>query len=293
MIRQTSGFLFAPLPAERADLLDLPPMVAHTHLTVAVDAKDGVSTGISATDRARTARVLADPDARPADLVRPGHVLPVRVPPGGVIDRPGHHEAAVDLCRLAGLPPVALAATVVRDDGPVSGGSEVAALARRSGLVVVDVAEIVRHRRYYGDGVRPRVRPTMRMSLPTTHGRVRAITYHDELTGAAHLALLSEVAAEPVPLVHVQTGGDARLDAALATICAQGGVVVCLGGTKGFEAPAAPPGDDGAAAAMLADLDLTTIRLLPGTAIGDGLRAGGITVAGDRKPAPLHAKESL
>ncbi|WP_162834407.1 3,4-dihydroxy-2-butanone-4-phosphate synthase, partial [Amycolatopsis circi] len=109
-VRHTSGFLCVAMPEEQADRLGLPPMIppsansdAHrTAFAVACDAADGVSTGISATDRARTARILAAPGTRPEDLARPGHVLPLRARPGGVLERAGHTEATVDLCRLAG-----------------------------------------------------------------------------------------------------------------------------------------------------------------------------------------------
>lgn len=109
-VRYTSGLICAPMPGARADELELPPMVRNADLfsmayTVSVDAAEGIGTGISARDRTTTAWVLADPEATPACLRRPGHVLPVRARPGGVLERAGHTEAAVDLCRLAGLPP--------------------------------------------------------------------------------------------------------------------------------------------------------------------------------------------
>ena len=303
MIRYTSGLLCAPMPAERADSLDLPPMVSRGRgrgaaFAVAVDARDGVSTGISATDRARTAVVLADPAAGPGDLVRPGHVLPVRVPPGISLEQQGQAGAAVALCQLAALPPVALTATLVCDEGPVASGATVTELAGNSGLAVVGTAEIVRHRHYHGDGVRPRLRRIGQGTLPSAHGELRAIGYHDELTGAEHLAVLSNTPPGSVPLVHVHTESPAgqliqlpsaaRLDGALARICASGGVVVYLrGGRTGdrLDAPAAAPCDHGAAAAILVDLGMTTIRLLSRTATGDGLRPGGITVVETRYPA--------
>ena len=122
-IRYSSGVICVPLDGERADALALPPMMAvnedakGTAYTVSCDAAIGVSTGISATDRALTARVLADPQAVPASVTRPGHIFPLRAVDGGVRERPGHTEAAVDLCRLAGLEPVGVIAEVVYDDG--------------------------------------------------------------------------------------------------------------------------------------------------------------------------------
>ncbi|MCU1572437.1 MAG: 3,4-dihydroxy-2-butanone 4-phosphate synthase [Micrococcaceae bacterium] len=122
-IRHSSGVLCVPLTNERADALALPPMVAvnedakGTAYTVSCDAAAGISTGISAGDRSRTALVLADPTAGAGDLTRPGHIFPLRAVPGGVRQRPGHTEAAVDLCRLAGCEPVGVIAEVVHDDG--------------------------------------------------------------------------------------------------------------------------------------------------------------------------------
>ncbi|PYG02212.1 3,4-dihydroxy 2-butanone 4-phosphate synthase / GTP cyclohydrolase II [Georgenia satyanarayanai] len=151
-VRYSSGYLCAPLPAHRADKLHLPLMVARsqdprgTAYTVSVDAADGVGTGISAADRARTLRVLADPASGPADLVRPGHVLPLRAVGGGVLERGGHTEAAVDLCRLAGVGEVAAIAELVEDDGTMTRRPQAAALARRHGLVLLTVADLVTYR---------------------------------------------------------------------------------------------------------------------------------------------------
>jgi len=125
-IRHSSGYLCAPMTSQRADALELPLMVPHsqdprrTAYTVTVDAARGVTTGISASDRARTLRVLANPGSGPEDLIRPGHVLPLRAVPGGVLHRAGHTEAAVDLCRLAGLAPVGAISELVNDDGALS-----------------------------------------------------------------------------------------------------------------------------------------------------------------------------
>ena len=122
-VRWSSGFICAPMPADWADRLDLPPMVEvnedarGTAYTVSVDAADQVSTGISATDRAHTLNVLADPESKPTSVIRPGHILPLRAVDGGVRERGGHTEAAVELMRLAGLAPVGAIAEVVAEDG--------------------------------------------------------------------------------------------------------------------------------------------------------------------------------
>ncbi|PRY17958.1 3,4-dihydroxy 2-butanone 4-phosphate synthase/GTP cyclohydrolase II [Kineococcus rhizosphaerae] len=150
-VRHTSGMLCAPMSAERADALALPRMVERnedslrTDYTVSCDAATGVTTGISAADRARTARVLADPSSVPADLIRPGHVFPLRARPGGVLERPGHTEAAVDLCRLAGLRPVAIIAELVEDDGSMSRWDQIVALGEQHALPVLTIAELRAH----------------------------------------------------------------------------------------------------------------------------------------------------
>ncbi|GAA0290045.1 3,4-dihydroxy 2-butanone 4-phosphate synthase/GTP cyclohydrolase II [Kineococcus aurantiacus] len=150
-VRHTSGMLCAPMSAERADALALPRMVERnedslrTDYTVSCDAATGVTTGISAADRARTARVLADPASVPADLIRPGHVFPLRARPGGVLERPGHTEAAVDLCRLAGLAPVGIIAELVEDDGSMSGWNQIVALGEQHGLPVLTIADLRAH----------------------------------------------------------------------------------------------------------------------------------------------------
>ncbi|WP_454855951.1 GTP cyclohydrolase II RibA [Promicromonospora soli] len=176
-VRHSSGYLCAPMPAHRADALELPLMVERgedprgTAYTVSVDAAAGVTTGISAADRARTLRVLGDPASGARDLIRPGHVLPLRARPGGVLERAGHTEAAVDLVRLAGrvggrggaasrdssidssgandgdLGKVGAIAELVRDDGAVMRLPEAQALAREAGLVVLTVADLVAWRR--------------------------------------------------------------------------------------------------------------------------------------------------
>jgi 3,4-dihydroxy 2-butanone 4-phosphate synthase / GTP cyclohydrolase II len=147
-VRHTSGMLCAPMPEDLADRLELPPMVRQnqeslrTAYTVTVDARTGVGTGISATDRARTMRLLASAEATAGDFVRPGHVLPLRARPGGVLERRGHTEAAVDLCRLAGLPPVGVLAEVVDDDGEVTRLSGLRRLADDHGLPLISIADL-------------------------------------------------------------------------------------------------------------------------------------------------------
>lgn len=155
IIRHSSGLLCAPLPGALADRLELPLMVERsedargTAYTVTVDAAVGVTTGISASDRATTVRALAAVDASPRDLIRPGHVLPLRAVDGGVLERPGHTEAAVDLVRLAGTGEVGVIAELVRDDGEMLSFDEAVELANNAGLVLLHVDDIVEFRRQY------------------------------------------------------------------------------------------------------------------------------------------------
>ena len=148
-IRYSSGVICVPLSGERADALKLPPMVSvnedakGTAYTVSCDAAVGVSTGISATDRALTARILADPGAGPASVTRPGHIFPLRAVEGGVRDRPGHTEAAVDLCRLAGLEPVGVIAEVVYDDGEMMRLDGLRTFAAEHGCPLISIEDLV------------------------------------------------------------------------------------------------------------------------------------------------------
>jgi len=263
-VRYTSGVLCAPMPAERADALALPPMVDRnedargTAYTVSVDARDGVTTGISAADRARTLNVLADGSATAADLIRPGHVFPLRARPGGVLERAGHTEAAVDLCRLAGLPPVGVIAEVVEDTGETMRLPGLRELADAHGLPLISIADLQAHRRRLEGGleapvtvlsapaVPDRVERVAETALPTPHGTFRAVGYRDLHSGAEHLALVMGTPPARGALVRVHSEcltGDAlgsarcdcgpQLDTALAAVAAEGGVVVYLRGHEG------------------------------------------------------------
>jgi 3,4-dihydroxy 2-butanone 4-phosphate synthase/GTP cyclohydrolase II len=151
-VRYSSGVICVPMRRERADLLELPPMTAvnedrkHTAFTVSVDARHGVSTGISAADRAHTIRVLAGAHTTAADLTRPGHLFPLRARPGGVLERPGHTEAAVDLAELAGLPPVGVLVEIVNDDGTMARLPDLLAFAARHGLAIISIADLIAYR---------------------------------------------------------------------------------------------------------------------------------------------------
>jgi len=152
MIRHCSGIVCVASTGDVLSRLGLGPMVANnrdaqrTDFAISVDAAQGVTTGISAADRARTIRIIADPDARPEHLARPGHVFPLRARPGGVLERAGHTEAAVDLALLAGLHPSGVLCELMNDDGTVSRLGEIVEFKRRFGLRLISIADLVRHR---------------------------------------------------------------------------------------------------------------------------------------------------
>ena len=149
IIRVSSGFVCAPMTNERADALALPLMTQdnkdslRTAYTITVDAAGQSTTGISATDRARTLRVLADANSGPSDLIRPGHILPLRAVDGGVRERPGHTEAAVDLLKLAGLTPVGVIAEVVADDGEMMRLPGLLELGAEKGMPVISIEQLI------------------------------------------------------------------------------------------------------------------------------------------------------
>jgi len=153
MIRYGTGIVCVSLLEAQLQRLGLKPMVPHnreahrTDFTVSVDAAEGISTGVSAADRARTISILADPEARPEALVHPGHVFPLRAKPGGVLERPGHTEAAVDLAVLAGLHPSGVLCELVNDDGTMQRLPDLVAFKRRFGLKLISIASLIAYRR--------------------------------------------------------------------------------------------------------------------------------------------------
>src|SRR5712671_3932470 len=156
-IRHTSGVICVPMLGEELDRLQLPLMTTdnnermRTAFTVSVDARDGVTTGISAADRARTVRVLVDSATEPYELVRPGHIFPLRYAEGGVLRRPGHTEAAVDLARLAGLRPAGVLCEIVsqQDEGDMARLEELRTFADENGLALVAIADLIAYRRRF------------------------------------------------------------------------------------------------------------------------------------------------
>ncbi|MFA4872737.1 MAG: GTP cyclohydrolase II [Patescibacteria group bacterium] len=205
------GIVCVPMTRERAEELHLPPMVpeeennevTHCEFTVSVDAKRGITTGISAYDRATTIRALANPRTRPYDLARPGHVFPLRSYPGGTLYRAGHTEAAVDLMQLAGLKPVAVVCEILEKSGRSARRAQLKHIARHHHLPYLTIAELIAYRR----AREPLVRRVASASLPTELGTFKMYVYRSLISGIEHVALVKgkPVAGKPTLLrVHSQ-----------------------------------------------------------------------------------------
>ncbi|WP_203337958.1 bifunctional 3,4-dihydroxy-2-butanone-4-phosphate synthase/GTP cyclohydrolase II [Nocardioides limicola] len=249
-IRHSSGVICVPMPAEMLDRLEIPLMTPHnkdklrTAYTISVDARDGVSTGISAADRAHTARVLADSATEPWEITRPGHVFPLRYRDGGVLVRRGHTEAAVDLATLAGLTPAGVLVEVVNDDGTMKRGPELREFADEHGLAMISIEDLVRYRRRT-EVLVERVAETR---LPTKLGDFTAYGYRITVDGSEHIALVhGDVSGDEPVLTRVHSEcltGDVfgshrcdcgpQLEEAMERIVTEGrGVIVYLRGHEG------------------------------------------------------------
>jgi 3,4-dihydroxy 2-butanone 4-phosphate synthase/GTP cyclohydrolase II len=250
MVRHTSGYICVPLTESECDRLDLPPM-HHTNqdrrgtaYTVTVDAREGVGTGISAADRAHTIRLLAAESTGPTDLARPGHVVPLRAREGGVLRRPGHTEAAIDLTRLAGLRPAGVICELVNDDGTMMRLPDLEKFCAEHGLTLVTIADLIAHRRR----TEKQVEQVAAVRMPTPHGVFRALGYRAEHDSAEHLALvMGDLGDGQDVLVRVHSEcltGDVfgsqrcdcgpQLQAALARVAQEGrGVVLYVRGHEG------------------------------------------------------------
>jgi 3,4-dihydroxy 2-butanone 4-phosphate synthase / GTP cyclohydrolase II len=331
MIRWTSGFVCVAVEGATLDRLHIPLMTPHnrermrTAYTVSVDARDGITTGISAADRAHTIRVLADSATEPHDLVQPGHVMPLRYREGGVLARPGHTEASVDLARLAGLTPAGVLCEIVNEDGSMMRASALREFADDHGLAMISIADLIRYRRRYESQIE-RIAQTR---MPTVHGTFEAHAYRDTVTGGEHVALVVGDVRDGEPVlvrVHSEcltgdTFGSLRCDcgpqlrAAMTAIAANGrGVVLYLRGHEGrgvglahklraYELQdagrdtvdanlelglPADARDYGTGAQILADLGVRSLRLMTNNPTKlAGLEGYGLRVV-DRVPMPVR-----
>ncbi|MDP9433543.1 MAG: bifunctional 3,4-dihydroxy-2-butanone-4-phosphate synthase/GTP cyclohydrolase II [Actinomycetota bacterium] len=331
-IRYSSGVICVPMLGSRLDRLELPPMYhvnqdrKGTAYTVSVDAREGVSTGISAADRAHTIRTLAEPATTADQLTRPGHVFPLRAKEGGVLRRPGHTEAATDLATLAGLEPAGVICEVVNEDGSMARLPELEAFSRQHGLTLISIADLIAYRRRH----EKQVRAVAEAQLPTAHGLFRAVGYESTLDGTDHVALVKgDMGDGRDVLVRVHSEcltGDVfasrrcdcgpQLDASLAVVAAAGrGVVLYVRGHEGrgiglmhkLQAYQLQDGgsdtvdanlelglptdnrDYGTGAQILVDLGVRTMRLLTNNpAKRAGLEGYGLEIV-ERVPLAAHA----
>jgi 3,4-dihydroxy 2-butanone 4-phosphate synthase / GTP cyclohydrolase II len=206
MARYGRGLICLTLTPERCRQLRLPPMVAYgddkhrTAFTVSIEAAEGVTTGISAFDRAHTIRTAVQPGARADDLVQPGHIFPLMAQPGGVLTRAGHTEAGCDLARMAGLEPAAVIVEILNEDGTMARRADLERFAREHGLRIGTIADLIRYR-LQNEHTIERVAET---SVQTEHGDFRLVTYQDSIDNTVHLALVrGEIRGSEPALVRV------------------------------------------------------------------------------------------
>lgn len=258
IVRNTTGFLCVPMEDARANELELPLMTNQnrdphsTNYTITVDATNRFSTGVSAADRANTAHVLASPDSGPADLIRPGHMLPLRAHPGGVLARPGHTEATVDLLKLAGMNPVGVIGEMVAEDGSMMRLPQLIEIGQRENLPVITIEQMIEHIKTHPIEQTPnpnnRIRFEAEAKLPTSHGDFKVRGYYDTKTTADHVAIIAGNPTGEDVLVRMHSEcitGEAfgslkcecgpQLDFALDQIAndPKGGIVIYLRGQEG------------------------------------------------------------
>jgi 3,4-dihydroxy 2-butanone 4-phosphate synthase/GTP cyclohydrolase II len=287
MAREGRGLICLALESERCEQLGLSPMTARnesafqTAFTVSIEARDGVTTGISAADRAHTIRVACDPASPRRALVQPGHVFPLKARAGGVLQRPGQTEAAVDLARLAGLQPAGVICEIMNDDGTMARVPDLGRFCREHDLRMVSVADLVRYLRAH----HPLVERVVSTPLPTRFGDFEATGYRSRADGAHHVALVhGDIGAheEAFVRVHVECLNghvfrslqcDCRqdLESSLAAIGRRGaGVLLYLSPERRRVTPpgmpcaerAAGAREQGIASEIMADLGLPSLRLL-------------------------------
>jgi 3,4-dihydroxy 2-butanone 4-phosphate synthase/GTP cyclohydrolase II len=319
MIRHTSGIICVPMEEEQLTRLELPQMVpvnSETHrtaFTVSVDLRAGTTTGVSSADRAATIRALADPASRPGDFARPGHIFPLRSRAGGVLVRAGHTEAAVDLCRLAGLKSAGVLCEVMNEDGSMARRPQLQQFARRHALKIGTITDLIRHRLR----TERSVERFSEQRVQTPWGEFRLYAYQDRVSLEVHVALATgrlDGTAAPLVRVHlpdtlrdlVQVRTSTRgwtLQAAMQRIAQDGnGVVVVLRNQEsaaelseslhGLTSAAAPAGEGkpqgegavlrtfGIGAQILKDLGVTRMRVLSAPKQMLGISAFGLEVEG-------------
>ena len=258
MVKHTSGFICAPMAESLANRLELPLMTNNnqdryrTQYTVSVDAAAGVTTGISAADRAKTLQILASKDSQPEHLIRPGHIIPLRAHPDGVFGRPGHTEATVDLLKLAGLVPVGVIAEMVSENGEMMRLPELLTVGEKENLPVISIEQIFEYREIAeaipSDTTVERIRFEAEAMMPSTHGNFKLRGYYDTRTTADHVAIIAGNPTGENVLVRMHSEcitGEAfgskkcecgpQLEYALDRIAAdpEGGVVIYLRGQEG------------------------------------------------------------
>ena len=192
MVKEARGLVCLALTPQRCEQLGLSLMTAkneaplETAFTVSIEAAAGVTTGISAHDRAKTIQVAIDPDAGPRDIVVPGHVFPLKAKEGGVLERTGHTEASVDLARLAGLSPAGVICEVMNEDGTMARVNDLKSYAAKHDLKMITIAELIKYRR----GNEKLVERVVETALPTVHGDFRAVGYRSLVDDKHHLAMV-------------------------------------------------------------------------------------------------------
>lgn len=207
MARYGRGLICLTLTGEHCQRLELPLMVNDnrtpyaTNFTVSIEAAEGVTTGISAADRAATVKAAANPDAQPADIVTPGHIFPLMAQEGGVLSRAGHTEAGVDLAALAGFQPASVICEILKEDGSMARMPDLLEFAKQHDLRIGTIEDLIRYRRRH-DSILRREGETQ---IDTRYGRFSAIVYRDTLNGNAHLALVrGKIRQDSTPLIRVQ-----------------------------------------------------------------------------------------
>jgi 3,4-dihydroxy 2-butanone 4-phosphate synthase/GTP cyclohydrolase II len=208
MVKHARGLVCLPIKGERLDELEIPMMVSHntskftTAFTVSIEAKHGVTTGISAKDRAETIKAVINPETKPSDIARPGHIFPLRAKEGGVLVRAGHTEAIVDLAKMAGLYPAGVICEVMSEDGSMAKLPELKEIADKFGIKIVSIADLITYRRRH----EKLVRRVAEAKLPTGYGEFRIIAYKSDMDADQHVALvMGDIESDEPVLVRVHS----------------------------------------------------------------------------------------